>query len=459
MSKPLLSSAGIWANPCTMGILGAALCYACTAASQDFCSTLDDDTDKTVCSKIVTGRGWLTSVQKISAGSPVPENLLTSPNRLYIFDSRNSDHSQAVYHLPHYISLPANSAVIGNAPSNSVKPRLLLGQPGSSKGSPGMVIEHAGNYLLENLEIRSQISASDSPDEDTTFHQVLVSIGGDQLEVSGVILGADYSPDAIQPMNELVLLTLGSASAEPTSDIHDCVFELPDISPTSSQVSMIATMVGGNMDMGENTPSRKIKYANNCIIASDDNSKPGNIKTFAFVVSGEIDFQEGSACNSVETTDGNDLLPAHHDALFMTQLLTSTSNGAIGFTNGYGWGWTLEQGLPKVSYDSWGYWQKQGVPIQCDPSQLSNRNTGAGGKTSSNQNSGIGIGTTITVTVVVVTVVVVSSIIALFAGRKYLRKINWKKIEGWVKPATSTTILRYSKLSSDSETEIFPINR
>ncbi|MGI9277651.1 MAG: hypothetical protein ACR2PT_22730, partial [Endozoicomonas sp.] len=127
---PFTSSSVKLLSVCSFSVL-----YAALASGQSMCTTLDSSEDRNVCEEFTAGRDWLTSVQKVAAGSEVPD-LSASTGRLYIFDSRQTDGSVAVYNLSTAVGLPHDTALTGNGGLDS-KPRLLLAAP-ESNGLGGM---------------------------------------------------------------------------------------------------------------------------------------------------------------------------------------------------------------------------------------------------------------------------------------------------------------------------------
>ena len=91
----------------------------------------------------------------------------------------------------------------------------------------------------------------------------------------------------------------------------------------------------------------------------------------------------------------------------MSGFNTKVPNQALGFRNGYGWGWREESGQTFYRYDTWENWSQYGVDIVC--------NDPAPGAGSSN------LAVKIAVPVVVVAVAAVA-VVSFFGGGYQLRK-------------------------------------
>ena len=129
------------------------------------CTTLENKADQKVCQNVINndsyanGRDWIRSVQKISSGTEVTEELLANPNSLYIFDSETAGGERAVYNFPPTINLPADTAVVGNGTETS-KPHFIL--ESSEEGNQFSVTERGYN-LVQNVEISSHIVSPVAP--------------------------------------------------------------------------------------------------------------------------------------------------------------------------------------------------------------------------------------------------------------------------------------------------------
>ena len=330
-------------------ILGAT--HSSWAQGSSICTALDSPLDQNS-EKITTD--WLTSVQKVSAGSTVPD-LTASTGRLYIFDSNATDGSRAVYDLPAYVKLPVDTALVGNGESDA-KPRLLLE---AASTTSRLETTSAGRYLLANLEVRTQTSTQ-------TKQRVFYSKSPEQLELAGVILSADYYPAGTPgATHTFYMLDLDGKSEQAnfTSrfNIHDCEFQVPDIQSSNETVYLFAVLLGALSS--ENDDRARLAYANNRITTRTYSNSLQRVGALSFV--GNVELEPGSHCNSVQDRSGNDLLGTTGNTLVQAQVITPVADGTIGFSNQHAWGWKLVQGQAQPVYNTWDYWKNQGMNVQC----------------------------------------------------------------------------------------------
>ncbi|MGI9277652.1 MAG: hypothetical protein ACR2PT_22735 [Endozoicomonas sp.] len=363
-----------------------------------------------VCEEFTTGRDWLTSVQKVSAGSTVPD-LTAATGRLYIFDSRTSDGNRAVYDLPASVQLPDGTALVGNGESDA-KPRLLLGK---SDGAGQMQTASAGKYLLADLEVRAQSS-------NQTAQNILYSDSPEHLELSGVTLSADYTPAGNSGVNLLYILNLNgnNTQANFTSrfDIHNCEFLVPEIESTTKTFYLVAVQLTALSQ--DNDDLASLKFANNRIVTRNYNAEPRHIqrKVAAMSMVGKVAIAAGSNCNSVESPAGQDLVMDNYATLFVSQAITPPHNDAIGFTNHHAWGWKLEQGVAQRVYDTWESWKNLGVNTQCD------NPPGSDGDSS--------LAVKVAVPIVVFGIVATVTVVGLIVGYKKIPKKSWQQLRSMI---------------------------
>ena len=385
----------------------ASLGTVCAAVvhGQSICTTLDSPVDRKVCEKYTADRSWLTSVQKIAVGQTVPD-LSASSGILYIFDSRSSDGGRAVYNLPEQVSLPGNNAIVGNG-GQSEKPRLLLAE--TTEAQSGMKTAGFGSYLLADVEVRTQGSGIDQ--------RVFMSEGAEAVELSGVTLSASFSPlSSISPAYQLSLLYLNADSernnARASYNVHGCDLQVPDVQSFDGVIVFNAFTYGTSAD-GDDVA--RLNYANNTITTRNYNEEASTItRVVAIGLVGNVEIEPGSNCNSIVDHSGNDLIATDHGVLFQAYELSSTNNGAFGFTNQHAWGWQLDHGQPKSVYDSWDSWKNRGVYTQC------NLTPGADDGGSS----------AVKIAIPIVTFVVFSALVAtgMFVGYKKIPKQRWQDL-------------------------------
>ncbi|MGI9276739.1 MAG: hypothetical protein ACR2PT_18080, partial [Endozoicomonas sp.] len=251
------------------------------------CSTLDSSIDQKACQSVLAdsytpysdakASSWLNSVQKIPAGTPITEELLANPNRLYIFDHQTADGERAVYHF-HFsskIRMPADSVFISNGTAES-KPLFLLEGVEWVGWSTEFAATNFGYNAVVNVEISSRNSDS--------FHQLFSAIGVRGLTLSGVTLSSRYTPPEESSISFMNLLSLGNGDGFPTDfRIENCDFLLPDLDPHKHEIRLYALMIVGNGVLVVGTPSDSsyhstmfVTFKGNRIVSKDYNKSTSN---------------------------------------------------------------------------------------------------------------------------------------------------------------------------------------
>ena len=349
----------------SLSVLFLIIVYPAQAIEQSICTTLEDKSDKTVCEETTASRSWLTSVQIIAAGSVVPD-LSASSGILYIFDSKETDGTQAVYNLPAEVDVKGDSAVVGNG-GRHIKPRLLLD---TTNKISRVKTSESGRYLFADVEIRTQTS-------NPYYQGLLQSDGAKHMELSGVTLSVDYRiPDDKGQTNVFYMLNLNGDSLEGNStavfDIYDCDILMPDISSTSQRFSLIAayfrtSSVPKSDDFRGRKAKVRLRYSNNRIVTQTYRFVKKRVHALA--ITGSVDLDIDSNCNSIVNASGKDLLGKEANDLLFADVIHTTKKGAIGFNN-YAWGWTLDNDNSQAVYDTLYNWQKLGVDTACNDNDL-----------------------------------------------------------------------------------------
>ncbi len=326
--------------------------FPSSSSATDICTSLSNIEDQQACEATIRSRPWLTSVQKLTTDTSITDNYFSTTGTLYIFDSLDGNDSQISYSLPSTVIMADNSALIGNG-GKTQRPRLELSP--SDDGSQ-FAITGAANYLLADLELSTTSSESDHT-------QVFVD-GVDSLQILGVSFSSNFTPNSTSSNILNLLQITNSTGNTPQSNIEidHCSFQIPDIPPGEHFNSLTALALPAL----DNQKQVNLKFSNNHIITSDYCSQTGNTFGIAFDFSGNINLLDGSVCNQVTDSQGSDLLGHSHDKLLEAFRISSEQSQAIGFTNGFGWGWKQVNKLPLVTFDSWTAWNSAGVDIACN---------------------------------------------------------------------------------------------
>ena len=325
------------------------------------CSTLDSPIDQKVCQDIISneyyanGRDWLNSVQKIAAGSEITEGLLNHENRLYIFDSQTADGDRAVYNFPGQFYPPANTAFVSNG-TDQLKPRLVLAPSIYMKQFKAI---QGGYNLVQNVEISvSQASQSQ--------YQPFVAGDIEGMTWSGVTFKVNYTPEENAVNSAVMLLTLGkNPGGTARYLVENCDFVLPEIDSVSHKVYLVGVIVNGPGLRDPGSEQLILDYKNNRIRSRDYNREGGMVSATGIMITEEVRFNN-SVCNEVTDLQGNDLLSADNYKSWLWVSCVTTPDQALGFRNGYGWGWREEGGRVRDHYAPLAEWKQYEIDLTCN---------------------------------------------------------------------------------------------
>ena len=409
----------------------------CAWATID-CSTLASHSDQMVCQEVVdnrfyaNGEDWLDSVQKIPSGTEITQELLSNTNRLYIFDSAVSNGQRAIYNFPPTINLPANTAVISNG-TETFKPKFILET--SEEGNQFSVTE--GYNLVQNVEISANVRSTGSG-----IQQLFFASGIQGMTLSGVTLSGDYTPSDSDVISTYALLSIGNSSGGVANIfVTKSDFLLPDVGPVNHQTVLIGVLVQGALSSHSNQDLTILDFKENRIITRDYNKEGGMVASAAMSILGFVRLYS-STCNVISDYQGQDLLSESNFGSWIVGSNNTINNQAIGFRNGYGWGWREENDQTFYRYDTWDGWTQFGVDLTCNqptrppllPTTAFTSNTTALSPTNPDTPSGqtsddIGLAVIVAVPVITAVVVLGVAITGIFGARHLWKRWNSSRIQ------------------------------
>ena len=288
------------------------------AAALSFCSSLTELPDRQVCESVAIERPWLSSVQKIYPNTPLNKDTLPNSNCLYLLESRGSDNEGAIY-FTSKINMPPNSALVGNG-SSRLKPIIKFSL---YNGSGRINLSDEGQHLLSDIEFHL-------PDEETDWQNKTYTLisGAGKFELSGLTFTVSDSIAAKAEQTYLISTGIGfyPNSIPLEIDINNCDFNFTDDLNSVMAHKITAVLV----DYPGTQAIAKLKFANNKFTINSTNK--ANLKLLS-IDGSRIHIEKDSNCNSLSNKQGVSLLS---EVFFAEEL--SSGVGAIGFTNGYGWG-------------------------------------------------------------------------------------------------------------------------
>ena len=305
------------------------------------------DENRQVCERYVRMMPELQHVQRVSPYSSTLAKL-DRKNTLYIFDAAIFNGEQAVYNFPGKITLPENSVLAGNQLNNK-KARLVF--ENVSGGKSGLVIGPGARYALSDVELVTYA-------KNVSLSRTLEIHNARQVSLDRVSISGYFEPLPNTSISQELLMVSCWGNCPSTISISDSRIHLPYME--SNNLSRTALAAKTPMD----TEGTGIKLFLNRTEIVLDNYSPEKI---AILITGKVQLEPGSVCNSVidEENGGIDLLPGAHKSLFVA-VPSSGREQAIGFTNGYGFGWyTLSNGSPHTAYNIQDFWHQKGLNLQC----------------------------------------------------------------------------------------------
>lgn len=274
---------------------------------------------------------------------------LEARDTLYIFDGAIFTGAQAIYNFSEKVTMPENSVLAGNQLYNK-KARLVF--ENLSGGEAGLGIGPGSEYALSDVELVTYTKKR-------SFSGTLEISDAQQVTLDRVNITGYYEPLA-GVSNTQQLLTVGcSKYCRGKVSISDSRFHLPYMADNSTH-RIAMTFV-----LSKRNKSASINLLLNRTTVVLDNYSPDQ-KVSAMIMVGGIELAPGSICNSVIDEQGGslDLLPAYHEKLLVTVPLGKQQ--AIGFTNGYGWGWKQhEKCYLFAAYKPQTFWLQQGIDLRC----------------------------------------------------------------------------------------------
>ena len=313
---------------------------------------LRPDENQQVCERYARMMPELQHVQRVSSYSPSPIKL-NKKNTLYIFDAATFNGDQAVYNFLGKVTLPENSVLAGNQLNNQ-KARLVFDNV--SGGESGLVIGPGARYALSDIELVTYAS-------NVSLSRTLEIRNARQVSLDRVSITGHFEPLPNTSASQELLTVSCLGGCPSTISIRDSRIHLPYLA--SNNLSRTALAATTSMDEGTG-----IKLLlNRSEIVLDNYS----LEKIAILITGKVQLEPGSVCNSVidEANGGIDLLPGAHKSLFVA-VPSSKRAQAIGFTNGYGFGWYMQSnGRPLTDYDTQGFWHQKGLNLECPSSATS----------------------------------------------------------------------------------------